>query len=537
MRTKGNKVRISLLPSGLKGVQMKKVYIWDRDAESASLIGSLIEEEFDCTWESPGQQEEPLKRIADRRYDLILMGSEESELIKHFHTGEANRETPVILLTGKEVIEKEKTDDASTGSTTLSWDVKKQEGYTDYLIKPFQMNKMIEILEKYGLEKRQDIDHFQRQVLSPLPVLLVVDRQSRLFDILKERLTDARLYHAKEEHEAFLDYTYLRDEITLVLFDTKTIEWKKLLQKMQSVSDAPQFILISETQGIQEAVGIGRLGGSGYLEPSLAPEKLALKMKNYVAKAYPEKNKIDLFQKWLEKHKDLEEKEINHYFEQITRKLPPGGSEFLGNFDLQKTPSIEEIAKKAEGYWGKKIEDMPKGKLLIVEDEKEAMIQLDLLFKNHFEVLSATTGSELMRILEQMKDIDVILLDVKLPDIDTDKVYDKIDRLKGDARVIVVTAYSNVDKAMEFFRQQAFNYVTKPYDIYDLYRNIGQAWLDRLWPILRGCINLQTQPVERRLYLLSELIEKRRRREEEVYLNDIHSLFPEIYLNTQLNPL
>ena len=154
---------------------MKKVYIWDRDAESASLIGSLIEEEFDCTWESPGQQEEPLKRIADRRYDLILMGSEESELIKHFHTGEANRETPVILLTGKEVIEKEKADDASTGSTTLSWDVKKQEGYTDYLIKPFQMNKMIKILEKYGLEKRQDIDHFQRQVLSPLPVLLVVE--------------------------------------------------------------------------------------------------------------------------------------------------------------------------------------------------------------------------------------------------------------------------------------------------------------------------------------------------------------------------
>lgn len=103
--------------------------------------------------------------------------------------------------------------------------------------------------------------------------------------------------------------------------------------------------------------------------------------------------------------------------------------------------------------------------ILIVDDEKLLLKSLEkALSKDGYRVLTATNGREALNCFEK-NNPDLILLDVKLPDIDGMQVLKKIKGMDSNSAIIVMTAFSGIKGAVEAIRLGAYDYIAKPFDI------------------------------------------------------------------------
>ncbi len=101
--------------------------------------------------------------------------------------------------------------------------------------------------------------------------------------------------------------------------------------------------------------------------------------------------------------------------------------------------------------------------VLVIDDEPVLQDVLGTLLKaNGFEYYQALNASDGLDILHE-EEIDVVLLDLMLPDANGLEVLPKIKALDLDLPVVVITAYSSLDTAIEAMRQGAFHYVPKPF--------------------------------------------------------------------------
>jgi len=114
--------------------------------------------------------------------------------------------------------------------------------------------------------------------------------------------------------------------------------------------------------------------------------------------------------------------------------------------------------------------------VLIVEDEKLIRMTLrDRLEAEGYAVHEASRGEEGLRELEARDDIDMALLDYKLPDMNGIEVFKRVQAMRPDIPVILMTAYSSIEKAVEAMRLGAFNYLTKPFTMDELVVNVAKA--------------------------------------------------------------
>jgi len=102
-------------------------------------------------------------------------------------------------------------------------------------------------------------------------------------------------------------------------------------------------------------------------------------------------------------------------------------------------------------------------KVLVIDDE--AIIRTSskrTLEPEGYDVKLAESGKAGIEFLEK-ESFDVILLDLKMPDMDGIEVLKVImDKWPG-TKVIIVTGYSTVDTAVQALRLGAFNHIEKPF--------------------------------------------------------------------------
>jgi two-component system response regulator PilR (NtrC family) len=101
--------------------------------------------------------------------------------------------------------------------------------------------------------------------------------------------------------------------------------------------------------------------------------------------------------------------------------------------------------------------------ILIIDDEEVLQdILTSLVKKEGWNPLSATTGEEGLRLLESEK-VDLVLLDLMLPGMSGMEVLRQIRKTDPRLVVVVITAYSSVETAIEAMREGAFHYIPKPF--------------------------------------------------------------------------
>ncbi|MGD2143774.1 MAG: sigma-54 dependent transcriptional regulator [Anaerolineae bacterium] len=101
--------------------------------------------------------------------------------------------------------------------------------------------------------------------------------------------------------------------------------------------------------------------------------------------------------------------------------------------------------------------------LTIDDDDMIRSFFSSILEEEGYEVLSAATGRDGMALLRQ-KPVDVVLLDLRLPDTDGLSILRKIKRQELNVHVIVLTAYSAVQSAVKAMKLGAYDYLDKPSD-------------------------------------------------------------------------
>src|ERR1051325_2937975 len=115
-------------------------------------------------------------------------------------------------------------------------------------------------------------------------------------------------------------------------------------------------------------------------------------------------------------------------------------------------------------------------RILIVDDEEVLRDMLDAVLRREgFGVLTAASGEEALNVLDSTEDIDLVILDVMLPGIsgiDTLRAM----RISNPALpVIVITAFSSIDGAIEAMKQGAFHYIPKPFKNEEVVLTVNKA--------------------------------------------------------------
>lgn len=102
-------------------------------------------------------------------------------------------------------------------------------------------------------------------------------------------------------------------------------------------------------------------------------------------------------------------------------------------------------------------------RILVVDDEPQVLSFLaDLFSSDGWQTYTAPSGSAGIELLERER-FDVILTDLKMPGADGIEVLRTAKTIQSDAEVILMTAYSSVDSAIEAMRAGAFHYLLKPF--------------------------------------------------------------------------
>nr|WP_272881698.1 response regulator [Fundidesulfovibrio soli] len=113
--------------------------------------------------------------------------------------------------------------------------------------------------------------------------------------------------------------------------------------------------------------------------------------------------------------------------------------------------------------------------MLLVDDEAEFIETLGKrLARRGLTVHLANSGQQALDIIGG-NELDVVVLDVKMPGMDGIEALQKIKALKPDLEVLMLTAHANVEVAMRGMELGAFDYLMKPVELDELLYKIQDA--------------------------------------------------------------
>ncbi len=117
---------------------------------------------------------------------------------------------------------------------------------------------------------------------------------------------------------------------------------------------------------------------------------------------------------------------------------------------------------------------MAKRKLLVIDDELGVRESLRMVLKEQYDLVTASSGDEGLRLLGSEL-VDVVLLDILMPGMDGLEVLEHLKVQNPAVQVIMLTATKTVKTAVTAMKLGAFDYVTKPFDIDELLVIVDRA--------------------------------------------------------------
>ncbi|MBI3222947.1 MAG: EAL domain-containing protein [Nitrosomonadales bacterium] len=135
----------------------------------------------------------------------------------------------------------------------------------------------------------------------------------------------------------------------------------------------------------------------------------------------------------------------------------------------------------AAGMLGPSSRSEPKiaPRVLLVDDEPRLLSSLcELLKGRDYQLVTAGSGREALDYLSR-GGFDLVVLDMRLPDMSGHEIMDFINAHKVGASVIVISGNSDIDTAIGALKRGAFDYLRKPYAREELLRTVDNALRQR----------------------------------------------------------
>ena len=115
--------------------------------------------------------------------------------------------------------------------------------------------------------------------------------------------------------------------------------------------------------------------------------------------------------------------------------------------------------------------------ILLVDDEALVInVGVQLLKKLGYTVLEAQSGREAIKIfMEGNHAIDMVILDMVMPDMSGGEVYDRIKRIDSNVKVLLSSGYSIDGQAAEILKRGCEGFIQKPYSMEDFSKKIREV--------------------------------------------------------------
>jgi DNA-binding NtrC family response regulator len=114
--------------------------------------------------------------------------------------------------------------------------------------------------------------------------------------------------------------------------------------------------------------------------------------------------------------------------------------------------------------------------VLLVDDETEFVETFsERLELRNLKILKAFNGEEALQVIEKNQDLEVIILDVKMPGMDGIETLVEIKKKYPLVEVIMLSGHADVESAIDGMKQGAFDYLMKPCDMDQIVAKVTEA--------------------------------------------------------------
>jgi signal transduction histidine kinase len=119
-------------------------------------------------------------------------------------------------------------------------------------------------------------------------------------------------------------------------------------------------------------------------------------------------------------------------------------------------------------------------KILIVDDEYDVELLITQQFRKAirdgiYQFIFSTNGTDALQVLQEQEDIGLVVTDINMPDMDGLTLLARIKELPRHIRVIVVSAYNDMDNIRTAMNRGAFDFLTKPIDFSDYTQTLDKT--------------------------------------------------------------
>ena len=110
------------------------------------------------------------------------------------------------------------------------------------------------------------------------------------------------------------------------------------------------------------------------------------------------------------------------------------------------------------------------GKVLLIDDEAVVReIGSEMLESLGLECITATDGQEGVKLYKQFEpSINLVILDVEMPGISGDKVFDLLKEINPGVKILVISGYTKTHLESNFFQRNLKNFMPKPFQLKQL---------------------------------------------------------------------
>ena len=136
-------------------------------------------------------------------------------------------------------------------------------------------------------------------------------------------------------------------------------------------------------------------------------------------------------------------------------------------------------------------ENPPRTVLLIEDEPPVRRLIKRILLTESAKILTAGSGARALQIAARTA-VDLVILDVKLPDMSGTEVLRRLRDIDGNVAVIMVTGYGSPGSVRAAMELGAFDYLTKPFSNEEMSRVVREALASRRVGPIRRAVSLNS---------------------------------------------
>ena len=116
-------------------------------------------------------------------------------------------------------------------------------------------------------------------------------------------------------------------------------------------------------------------------------------------------------------------------------------------------------------------------RILVVDDDSMNLMRTKMILGQEYQVVLAESGLEaLNKLQEEEEQIDMVLLDIDMPEMNGIETFERMKDFAADIPVIFLTASGAEDDVVSAIRLGAVNYLKKPFRPQELMRRVAQEF-------------------------------------------------------------